>query len=113
MENRVVSFFLSLLSLSLFSSFFSRETSFHLLAPFPRLIYEPYGNQAVPSVLREHTNYRQLSGVLFTNSTGRPNGKRELARDLSGGNYSPCYEICFFFFPPPPSPLSCHCLISR
>lgn len=48
----------------------------------------------------ENTNYRQLSGVLFTNSTGRPNGKWELARDLSGGNYSPCYEIfVFFFFP--------------
>lgn len=50
----------------------------------------------------ENTNYRQLSGVLFTNSTGRPNGKWELARDLSGGNYSPCYEIFVFFFPPLP-----------
>lgn len=48
----------------------------------------------------ENTNYRQLSGVLFTNFTGRPNGKWELARDISGGNYSPCYEI-FVFFPPP------------
>lgn len=50
----------------------------------------------------ENTNYRQLSGVLFTNSTGRPNGKWELARDLSRGNYSPCYEIFVFFFSPLP-----------
>lgn len=56
-------------------------------------------------VFYENTNYRQLSGVLFTNSTGRPNGKWQLARDLSGGNYSPCYEIFVFF--PPLSPFSC------
>lgn len=78
---------------------FSRETSFHLSQLFLAAFKS---RMEIKQCLAfyENTNYRQLSGVLFTNFTGRPNGKWELARDISGGNYSPCYEI-FVFFPPP------------
>ena len=30
---------------------------------------------------------------MFTNSTGRPDGKWQLAGNLSGGNYPCCHEI--------------------